>query len=95
MLAKYFEIAASRTVVAGKIPKKDRPLWRHHYVRLDESMADEEIIRRLKDALADKDELRRMADAMYEPVRTSFGYPQYRHKIASIIDAVHRDSLVQ
>lgn len=91
LVAKYLEISASRTVIAGNIPRADRHRWRGHYIRLDESMSDREILKRLKTALSDKTKLREMATAMYEPIRREFGYPQYEEKFRAILRAIHED----
>lgn len=91
LLPKYLEIAASRTVVAGKLPRKERKQWRRCYVRLDERMDDEEIARRLRSALANKRRLLSMADQMYASVRPRFGYPQYRDIFRKILLEIHRD----
>lgn len=92
LLAKFLEIAACGSVVAGKLAREAEPIWRGRYVRLDEGMTDEEIVRRLEAALADKRKLKAMAGAMVEPIRREFGYERYLPRLRDILNDVHRRS---
>lgn len=92
-VAKYLEIAASRTVVAGKLPREERDAWRHSYVRLEESMSDEEIVRRLESALGNKRRLLEMADRVYGTIRSNYGYDAYARKFRAIMNDIYRSPI--
>src|SRR5205807_9705725 len=49
LVAKYFEISAAGSVVAGKMAAQGRPIWKDHYVQLEEDMSNVEILERLED----------------------------------------------
>ena len=47
-VAKFFEIGACATVLAGSMATQGEPIWEGNYIRIDESMTDEEIVARLR-----------------------------------------------
>lgn len=90
LLAKFLEIAACGSVVAGRLASEAESIWGGNYIRLDEGMSDEEIIRRLEAALADSRRLKAMADAIAGPIRRDFGYERYAPRLRDILNDIHR-----
>jgi hypothetical protein len=86
LVAKYFEISACGTVLAGPMPAQGRPIWGDDYVRLDEAMSDGEIVCRLRDALADLPAHQRAARRVCERVHRDWSVERYPERLLRIAE---------
>lgn len=89
LVAKYFEISAAGSVVAGKMPAQGRNIWKQNYVQLEEDMSDLEILGRLTAALQDKDSLRHKRDLMGKLVRQEYSLDRYVERLKAVLKAIH------
>ncbi len=86
LVAKFFEISACATVLAGSLATQGQPIWDGSYIRLDESMADEEILARLRDALADLPSHRRAARQLSERIHRDWSVDRYPERLFRIAE---------
>jgi len=68
VMAKYFEIAASYSAIAGDMPDEGKAIFWNDFIELKNEMADEEIMRNLRGHLASKDPLLALTDAAHRRV---------------------------
>jgi hypothetical protein len=90
LVAKFFEISACATVLAGSMATQGEPIWGCSYIRLDESMSDEEIVGRLRDALADLAPHRRAARRMSERIHRDWSVDRYPERLLRIAEVMCR-----
>jgi len=88
LVAKYFEISAAGSVVAGKMATQGQPIWKEHYVQLEEDMSDLEILGRLTAALKDKDSLQRKREFMGEVVRQEYSLDRYIERFTAVLQEI-------
>jgi hypothetical protein len=88
LVAKYFEISACGTVLAGSMPAQGRPIWGDDYVRLDEMMSDDEIVDRLRDALADLPAHQQAARRVCERVHRQWSVERYPERLLRIAERI-------
>ncbi|SRR6266567_114919 len=88
LVAKYFEISGAGSVVAGKMAAQGRPIWKEHYVQLEEDMSDLEILGRLTAALKDKDSLRRKGELMRQVVRQEYSLDRYIERFTAVLQDI-------
>ena len=88
LVAKYFEISAAGSVVAGKMAAQGRQIWKEHYVQLEEDMSDLEILGRLTAALKDKDSLRYKREVMGKFVRQEYSLDRYIERLRSVLQEI-------
>jgi hypothetical protein len=93
LVAKYLEIAACGSVVAGKMASEGRPLWDGHYVALEEDMSDAEILQRLMAALEHKDRLKRDGATMRERIGRERSLDLYGPRFDAVMVAIAADDL--
>ena len=89
LVAKYFEISAAGSVVAGKMPTQGQPIWKEHYVRLEEDMSDAEILGRLTAALKDRDSLQRKREVMGQVVRQEYSLDRYVERLTAVLKEIN------
>ena len=88
LVAKYFEISAAGSVVAGRMPAQGRPIWNENYVQLEEDMSDEEILRRLAAALKDKASLRHKREVMGRIIRQEYSLDCYIERLMGVLQEI-------
>lgn len=88
LLAKYFEISACGSVLAGKMATQGSTLWRDDYVPLMEDMSDHEIQARIANALLSKDALHNMSRVVGERIRLKYSLDGYADKVAAVMDKI-------
>ena len=86
LVAKFFEISACATVLAGSMARQGKPIWEDSYIPLDESMTDEEIVARLRDALADLAPHRQAALRMSERIHHDWSVERYPERLLQIAE---------
>jgi len=91
LVAKYLEIAACGSVVAGKMASEGRPLWDGHYVAIEEDMSDDEILQRLMSALEHKDQLKRSGATMRERIRRERSLDLYQPRFDAVMQEIAAD----
>jgi hypothetical protein len=89
LVAKYFEISAAGSVVAGKMATQGRRIWTENYVQLEEDMSDLEILGRLTAALQDKDSLRHKRDLMGKVVRQEYSLDRYVERLTAVLKEIN------
>ena len=90
LVAKYFEISAAGSVVAGKMATQGRRIWAENYVQLEEDMSDLEILGRLTNALKDKNSLQRKRDFMCKVVRQEYSLDRYVERLAAVLKEINQ-----
>lgn len=88
LVAKYFEISAAGSIVAGKMAAQGRPIWKEHYVQLEEDMSNLEILGRLTAALKDKGSLRREGELMRQVVRQEYSLDRYIERLTAVLQEI-------
>jgi hypothetical protein len=88
LVAKYFEISACGTVLAGSMPAQGRPIWGDDYVRLDEAMSDDEIVGCLRDALGDFPAHQRSARQVCERIHRDWSVDRYPERLLRIAEQI-------
>src|SRR5215469_14320307 len=88
LVAKYFEISAAGSVVAGKMAAQGRQIWKEHYVQLEEDMSDLEILDRLTAALKDKKSLRHKSEVMGEVIRQEYSLDRYIERLTAVLQEI-------
>lgn len=88
LVAKYFEISAAGSVVAGKMPTQGQPIWQDHYVQLEEDMSDLEILSRLCAALKDEESLRHKSEIMGRIMREEYSLDRYVEKLEVVLEEI-------
>jgi|SRR5215469_5429766 len=88
LVAKYFEISAAGSVVAGTMAKQGRPIWKEHYVQLEEDMSDLEILGRLTAALKDKEWLRQKSEVMGQIIRQEYSLDRYIERLTAVLQEI-------
>ena len=88
LVAKYFEISAAGSVVAGKMAAQGRHIWKQNYVQLEEDMSDLEILDRLSAALKDKDSLQRKKEFMGQVVRQEYSLDRYVERLTAVLNEI-------
>jgi hypothetical protein len=88
LVAKYFEISAAGSVVAGKMATQGRPIWKQNYVQLEEDMSDVEILDRLSAALKDKDSLQRKRALMGQVVPQEYSLDRYVERLTAVLNEI-------
>lgn len=93
LVRKYFEISASKCVVAGNMPSQGRSIWENNFVELDESMTDKQIIEKLKNYLNNKRLLREMMESMYKKMHNNFTYKSLVEKMLLICEKINKSGV--
>lgn len=88
LVAKYFEISAAGSVIAGKMATQGQGIWKEHYVQLEEDMSDLEILGRLTAALKDRDSLRRKREVMGQIVRHEYSLGRYVERLTTVLNEI-------
>jgi hypothetical protein len=88
LVAKYFEISAAGSVVAGKMATQGQHIWKQNYVQLEEDMSDLEILDRLSAALKDKDSLQRKRELMGQVVRQEYSLERYVERLTAVLNEI-------
>jgi hypothetical protein len=68
VMMKYYEIAASRSLIAGDMPDEGRLIFGSDFLELRHDQSDGQILDSLRSMLADKQRLTAMADAAHARV---------------------------
>jgi len=68
VMMKYFEIAASGTLIAGDMPEEGRVIFGDDFLELRPEQSDDEIVVTFRNCLADKERLQVRARAAHEQV---------------------------
>lgn len=92
LVAKYLEISAAGSVVAGKMATQGRRIWAENYVQLEEDMSDLEILRRLTAALQDKDSLQHKRDVMCKVIRQEYSLDRYIERLTAVLQEISASS---
>jgi len=92
LVAKYFEISAAGSVVAGKMATQGRRIWEENYVQLEEDMSDLEIMARLTAALKDKDSLQRKRDVICKVIRQEYSLDRYVERLKAVLNGINESS---
>jgi hypothetical protein len=90
LVAKFFEISACATVLAGSMATQGKPIWEDSYIRLDESMTDEEIVARLRGALAQLPPHQQAARRMRERIHRDWSVERYPERLLQIAEQICR-----
>ena len=93
LLAKYFEIAACRSVIAGEMASAGKAIWRDDYIHLDDGMTDAAILHCLEQALHDREALEGKAGRMYRRVHEGYSLERFAEKLMAILDDCAQDGL--
>ncbi len=88
LVGKYFEIAASGSVVLGDMNKQGVAIFGRNYVHIDERMSDAQIVSRVRWALGNRERLRRISDRMYGKMHSDCTLEKYERKLFEIAERV-------
>jgi hypothetical protein len=91
LVAKYFEIGACGSVVAGKMPPQGEAIWRDRHIRLTEEMTDEEITATLTAALLSPDRLRQISEEMRCEIHRNYSLGSYCNRLVSVVQDIMLD----
>lgn len=88
LVAKYMEISACGSIVAGKMATEGLPVWGDNYVELHETMTDAEIVSALRAALDDKPRLLEMGERMAGTVNRLYALRDYGERFSAVMRAI-------
>lgn len=91
LLAKYFEIAACGTLVAGPMASQGKAIWKDRYLQLEEDLTDAEILERLAGALDHEDQLIAAGLAMSEVIHADYSLDQYVKRLNGVMEEIAAD----
>jgi hypothetical protein len=92
LVAKYFEISACGSMVAGSVPAQGLPIWGDCSTLLDESLSDDEILGRIEAALADKETLSRQAAIAHDRVHSEYSLDRYVARLRDVLLEIAADT---
>lgn len=72
VMMKYYETAASNSLIAGDMPDEGREIFGNNFLKLSSEQSDRELLRAVTDCLADKPQLKVLAKAAHECVMRDF-----------------------
>ena len=88
VMMKYFEVAASRSAIAGDMPAEGREIFGGDFVELSPSQSDEELLETLRTSLADKDRLAALTDAAHQRILREHSADAFAPRLLSRLRAV-------
>jgi hypothetical protein len=88
LIAKYFEISAAKSMIAGQMASQGKSIWQDNYVYLDDQMSDAEIIDSLKSALLDQAKLDLSVQHMYSMMQKHYGLDAFIQAFERIIEKI-------
>jgi hypothetical protein len=86
LVAKYFEISACGTVLAGSMASQGESIWEDNYIHLDERMTDDEIVERLSDTLTQIKAHQRSARRFGKQVQRDWSVERYPDRMLRIAE---------
>lgn len=89
LVCKYFEIAGSKSVVAGDMPQQGKKIFGNNYIKLNNDMTDDEIINELEKWLNNKKILEKTANKMYKKIHDYYTYDQFCIKLFYICEKIN------
>jgi len=85
LLAKYFEIAACNSLIAGDMPDLGRGIFKNNYLELDNDHSDEQITETIKDYLSNKNKIRGLSENSHETVLRNHSTEKEVKRFISVI----------
>jgi hypothetical protein len=85
LVAKYFEIAACKSLIAGNMAKDGIDIFKDNYLTLNNSMSDDEIIKLLIETIDNFDKYSEQINSMYNKVISEFNFDRYLEKLIEIL----------
>jgi hypothetical protein len=85
-VVKYFEIAASNSVIAGDACPIIESIFGDNMIKLSNSMTEDEIITILKNNLINKKALVEKSNNMYKIIHENFNLSKYNDKLEQIVE---------
>jgi hypothetical protein len=94
LVGRYFEIPACRSVVLGDMNEQGRAIFGNHYVHVDETMSDAQILSVVERALGHRKWLQEQADCMYRVMHEQYTMVENERKLFQIArDIANRTGL--
>lgn len=91
LVAKYFEISACGSLVAGKMATQGLPIWDGCYLPLSDDMSDSEIVESIGNALRDKEALLRCAMTAHDRIHRDYTLDRYVERLENVISEIATD----
>ncbi|MFT4924375.1 MAG: hypothetical protein ACI8WB_000453 [Phenylobacterium sp.] len=88
LVAKYVEISAANSMIAGQIASAGQSLWQGHYIHLDNQMSDQQIIDSLHQALLDPAKLASATEHMYSVIQDNYSLAAFDLAFESVIEKI-------
>jgi hypothetical protein len=95
LVCKYFEISASNCVIAGNMSEQGKSIWNNNYIKLEDTMSDEEIIAKLEYYLNNKHLLTKMMGNMYKKIHNNYTYEHLSFKMNAICETIDPTNDIQ
>lgn len=86
LLKKYGETCLSYSCVLGNIPLESKKLFKKNYVKINNNMTDEKIIKIIKEHLKDKNKILIKTKNMHEIFKQNYDYETYTNKLYNICE---------
>jgi len=92
LLKKYIEIAMSNSIICGDFPDLETNYWNNCMIYIDNSMSDDEIIKKITLYLNNKNKLKQMANDAYDITNNKFTYKHGLNDFENIIDIISKEN---
>ena len=86
VMMKYYEIAASRSLIAGDMPDEGRLIFGDDFLELRVEHSDAEILERLRHMLLNKERLMAMTDAAHHRVVQNYSTDAFAEQLLAVFD---------
>jgi hypothetical protein len=81
LMMKYFEIAASYSLIAGDMPEEGQLIFGNDFIRLSNEQSDEQILSTLQRNLACKDRLLAMTNAAHRRITQNYSTDMFADRL--------------
>ena len=85
LVAKYFEIASCKSLIAGNMPKDGVEIFRDNYLHLNNEMRDDEIIEKLLDCLNNYGEYKEKIEFISDKINKEYNLDKYIERLLEIL----------
>ena len=85
LVAKYFEIASCKSLIAGNMPKDGIEIFGDNYLYLDNQMRDDEIIERILDCLNNYGDYKEKIEILSDKINKEYNLDKYLERLLGIL----------
>lgn len=88
LMMKYYEIAASRSLIAGDMPEEGRMIFGDNFLELTTEMSDGELLAAIRGTLAEKERLLALTDEAYRRIHRDYSTDAFAERLMGLFQRV-------